>query len=196
VLSEGLSIRKAPDDLGMPYHTLHGWVRAVRRSRRKPVQKVQPRTKADAEARVRELEAEVRKLMLERDFLKEAAAASTGHRNSLVDDKRRRLEAERLPGPAVEPARDPVQVRLRVHRQVRPPREVLAQQEAGVLIRPALPRALRVAEVHLHVCRHREVLVRRHLEPAVPRERPAQLPRQRPHAPTSAGAPWSAASGG
>jgi len=53
VLSEGLSIRKAADDLGMPYRTLHGWVRAARRSRRKPVQKVQPRTKADAEARVR-----------------------------------------------------------------------------------------------------------------------------------------------
>jgi transposase-like protein len=45
VLSEGLSIRKAADDLGMPYHTLHGWARAVRRSRRKPVQKVQPRTR-------------------------------------------------------------------------------------------------------------------------------------------------------
>jgi transposase-like protein len=62
------------DDLGMPYHTLHGWVRAVRRSKRKPVQKVQPTTKADAEARVRELEAEVRKLMLERDTLNKAAA--------------------------------------------------------------------------------------------------------------------------
>jgi transposase-like protein len=30
VLSEGLSIRKAADDLGMPYHTLHGWVRMPR----------------------------------------------------------------------------------------------------------------------------------------------------------------------
>jgi transposase len=74
VLSEGLSIRNAADDLGMPYHTLHGWVRAARRSRRKPMQKVQPRTKADAEARVRELEAEVRKLMLVRDILENAAA--------------------------------------------------------------------------------------------------------------------------
>ncbi len=46
----------------------------MRRSKRKPVQKVQPRTKADAEARVRELEAEVRKLVLERDILKQAAA--------------------------------------------------------------------------------------------------------------------------
>ena len=74
VLSEGLSIRKADEDLGMPHHPLLGWVRAARRSRRKPVQKGQPRTKADAEARVRELEAEVRKLMLERDILKKAAA--------------------------------------------------------------------------------------------------------------------------
>jgi hypothetical protein len=35
---------------------------------------VQPRTKADAEARVRELEAEVRKLMLERDILKKGTS--------------------------------------------------------------------------------------------------------------------------
>ncbi len=46
VLSEGLSIRKAADGLGMPFHTLHGWVLAVRRSRRKPVQKVQPRPRS------------------------------------------------------------------------------------------------------------------------------------------------------
>ena len=38
------------------------------------MQKVQPRTKADAEVRVRDLEVEVRKLMLERDILKKAAA--------------------------------------------------------------------------------------------------------------------------
>jgi transposase-like protein len=40
VLSEGLSIRKAANDLGMPYPTLHGWVCAARRSRRKPMQSV------------------------------------------------------------------------------------------------------------------------------------------------------------
>lgn len=38
------------------------------------MQKVQSSTKADAEARVRELETEVRKLMLKRDILKGAAA--------------------------------------------------------------------------------------------------------------------------
>ncbi len=66
------------DDLGMPYHTLHGWVRAVRRSKRKPVQKVQPTTKADAEARVRELEAEVRKLMLERNIQESGGVLRAG----------------------------------------------------------------------------------------------------------------------
>jgi transposase-like protein len=35
VLTEGMSIRTAADELGMPYHTLHGWVRAARRSGRK-----------------------------------------------------------------------------------------------------------------------------------------------------------------
>jgi len=70
VLMEGLSNRTAAEYLGIPSNTRHGWVRAARRSRRKPLQKVQPRTKADAEARVHELEAEVRKLMLERDILK------------------------------------------------------------------------------------------------------------------------------
>jgi hypothetical protein len=39
MLSEGLNIRKAADDLGKPNHTLHGWMCAARRSRRKPVQK-------------------------------------------------------------------------------------------------------------------------------------------------------------
>ena len=30
VLSQGLSIRMAADDMGMPYHTLHSWVRDKR----------------------------------------------------------------------------------------------------------------------------------------------------------------------
>ena len=33
VLSQGLSIRVAAEDLGMPYHTLHSWVRDKRRGR-------------------------------------------------------------------------------------------------------------------------------------------------------------------
>ena len=74
VLSQGLSIRVAAEDLGMPYHTLHSWVRDQRRARRKTVVKAPPKTMVDAQARVRELEAEVRKLTLEKDILKKAAA--------------------------------------------------------------------------------------------------------------------------
>ena len=74
VLSHGLSIRVAAEDLGMPYHTLHSWVRDQRRARRKTVVKAPPKTMVDAQARVRELEAEVRKLTLEKDILKKAAA--------------------------------------------------------------------------------------------------------------------------
>ena len=39
VLSQGLSIRVAAEDLGMPYHTLHSWVRDKRRARRKTIVK-------------------------------------------------------------------------------------------------------------------------------------------------------------
>ena len=39
VLSKGLSIRVAAEDLGMPYHTLHSWVHDQRRARRKTVVK-------------------------------------------------------------------------------------------------------------------------------------------------------------
>ncbi len=55
-------------------HTLHSWVRDQRRARRKTVVKAPPKTMVDAQARVRELEAEVRKLTLEKDILKKAAA--------------------------------------------------------------------------------------------------------------------------
>jgi transposase len=74
VLSGEVTLRKAAEDLGMPYYTLHGWVRAAQGAGRKAVPKEPPRTLADAEARVRALEAEVRKLTLEKDILKEAAA--------------------------------------------------------------------------------------------------------------------------
>ena len=74
VLSGEVTLRKAAEDLGMPYYTLHGWVRTAQGAGRKAVPKEPPRTLADAEARVRSLEAEVRKLTLEKDILKKAAA--------------------------------------------------------------------------------------------------------------------------
>jgi transposase len=170
------SIAQVAKDLDLTETALHEWVhRADVDAGKGPAGALT----SDERAELARLRHEIKQLQMECDISKKGGAASTGHRNTLIDHKRRRLEAERLPRATIQPARDPVQVRLRVHRQVRPLREVLPQQQVGVLVRPPLPRALRVAEVHPHVRRHREVLVRRHLEPAVPRQRPLQLPRQR-----------------
>ena len=45
---------------------------------------------------------------------------------------------------------------LRVPRQVGAPRKVLSQQTIGVLIRPALPRALWIAEIYVDFGRQRK----------------------------------------
>src|ERR1700730_8080047 len=45
---------------------------------------------------------------------------------------------------------------LRIHRQIGPTRKVLPQQAIGVLVGPALPRTLRVAEVNIDVGRQRK----------------------------------------
>jgi hypothetical protein len=78
------------------------------------------------------------------------------------------FEAECLPGPFVQPASDAIKLALVNIRQVHPFLEVLAQQTAGVFVRSALPRLLRIAEVDLHVGRQREALVVRHLFAAIP----------------------------
>ena len=62
-----------------------------------------------------------------------------------------------------------------MHRQVRAFGEVLAQQAVGVFVRAALPRALRIAEVHLDVGRHSEPLVIRELDSAIPGQRLVQM---------------------
>ncbi len=67
VPSQGLSIRVAAEDLGMPYHTLHGWACDQRRARRKMVVKAPPKTMVDAHARVHKLEAKVSKLTIEKE---------------------------------------------------------------------------------------------------------------------------------
>src|SRR6266404_1353745 len=55
-------------------------------------------------------------------------------------------------------------------------REVLSQQAIGVLVRPALPRALRIAKIYLNVSRQRKTaMIRKFLSP-VPGQRLIQLP--------------------
>ena len=74
VHSQGLSIRKAADRLGISFHTLDNWIRRGRPKRTVQVPSGPPKTLAEAEARVRSLEADVRRLTLEREILKKAAA--------------------------------------------------------------------------------------------------------------------------
>ena len=74
VKSQGLSIRKAADRLGISFHTLDNWIRRGRPKRTVQVPSGPPKTLAEAEARVRSLEADVRRWTLEREILKRAAA--------------------------------------------------------------------------------------------------------------------------
>ena len=71
-----------------------------------------------------------------------------------------------------------------------------SQPPVGVFVGAALPRALRIAEVHFHIRGHCEGLVFGHLQPAVPGQRAPQgggefpnVPAQRSHIPGAAG--WS-----
>lgn len=70
VLTEGRSVRQATADLGMPENTLNVWVSQARRGKGVFV----PAEQKDLATRVRELEAECRRLTLERDILKKATA--------------------------------------------------------------------------------------------------------------------------
>jgi hypothetical protein len=89
-------------------------------------------------------------------------ASSTDRRNTLVKSFRRGLETQRLARTLVQLARHGIQLRLRVYRQVGPFGKILSQQTIGVLVGTPLPRALRVAEVHLDVSRQGEASQLRH----------------------------------
>src|SRR5258705_5727196 len=78
-------------------------------------------------------------------------AGSTGRRNTGVKSLRWGFKLQGLTWPFVELTRDLVQIGLRVDRQVGALRKVLSQQTVGVLIRPALPRALRIAKINVDV---------------------------------------------
>lgn len=70
VLQEKRPVRLAAADLGMPANTLAIWVSQARRG--KGV--FTPPAQQDLAARVRELEAETRRLRIERDILRKATA--------------------------------------------------------------------------------------------------------------------------
>src|SRR5829696_5347122 len=53
-----------------------------------------------------------------------------------------------LTRPAIQLCGDPIELGLRMQRQVGALREVLPEQAVGVLVRTTLPRRMRVAEIH------------------------------------------------
>ena len=64
-----------------------------------------------------------------------------------------------------------------MHGQVRPLGKVLSQQSIGILVGAALPRALRIAEVHIDIgCECKALVVGKFLAP-VPGQGFIELPR-------------------
>ena len=78
---------------------------------------------------------------------------STGRCNTSVKSFGWGFKPQRLAWPFVELARHFIQMRLAVHGQVGPFREVLPEQAIGVLVGTALPWASRIAEVNIDVGR-------------------------------------------
>src|SRR6266849_2618279 len=93
-------------------------------------------------------------------------AGSTGRRNTGVKSLCWGVKLQGLTWPFVELASHFVQIGLRVRRQVGALRKILSQQAIGVLVRPALPRALRIAKIDVDFGRQRKAtMIRKFLSP-------------------------------
>src|SRR6476469_3654438 len=93
-------------------------------------------------------------------------AGSTGRRNTGVKSLCWRFKLQGLTWSFVELTSHFVQMDLRMHRQVSALWKVLSQQAIGILVRPALPRALRVAKIDIDVGRHSKApMIRQFLAP-------------------------------
>src|SRR6476660_8308449 len=95
-----------------------------------------------------------------------SGAGSTGRRNTGVKSLRRGFKLQGLTWSFVELTSHFVQMGLRMHRQVGALRKILSQQAIGILVRPALPRALRIAKIDVDVGRQRKAtMIRKFLAP-------------------------------
>src|SRR3954451_4300000 len=83
-------------------------------------------------------------------------AGSTGRRNTGIKSLCWRFKLQGLAGSLFYLTSHFVQMSLRMHRQVGALWKVLPQQAIGILVRPALPWALRVAKIDIDVGRHRK----------------------------------------
>src|SRR5437868_45390 len=107
--------------------------------------------------------------------VRDDSAGSTGRRNTGVKSLCWGFKLQGLTWSFVELASHFVQIGLRMHRQVGALWKVLSQQAIGVLVRPALPRALRIAKIYVDLGRQRKAaMIRKFLSP-VPGQRLIQL---------------------
>src|SRR5882757_8502745 len=97
-----------------------------------------------------------------------APAGSTGRRNTGVKFLCWGFKLQGLTWSFVELTSHFVQMGLRMHRQVGALRKVLSQQAVGVLVRAALPRALRIAKIDVDFGRQRKATMIRKFLSSVP----------------------------
>ena len=110
VIETGKAVAEVARDLGVNDGTLGNWVKAWRDANPEPDKSLSPVERA----RVSEMEAEIRRLRMENEFLKKAAAGSTGHRNGVVESSGRGDVAKCLAGPVVHLQGDVVEFVLSV----------------------------------------------------------------------------------
>src|SRR3982074_1482956 len=100
------------------------------------------------------------------DVRLQGGAGSTGRCNTGVKSFCWGFKLQGLAWSFVELTSHFVQIGLRVHRQVGALWKVLSQQAIGVLVRPALPRALRITKIYVDFGRQRKAtMIRKFLSP-------------------------------
>src|SRR3990172_3256147 len=97
----------------------------------------------------------------------------------MIQGLRGSLPSERLARSAVERSGDGLEVANAVSAEVGALREVLAQQAVRVLVRAALPRAVRVAEVDRYTGIDMQLSMLGHLGALIPGEGSTELLRKR-----------------
>jgi transposase len=105
VLERGFTVVDVSARIGVPKHTLYGWVQAAKKTARSTEPSAGDRSES---AEIRRLKAELRRVTEERDILKKAAVSSTRRRNDSVEDIGWRSKSQGFPRPFVETPSNPV----------------------------------------------------------------------------------------
>jgi len=131
--------------------------------------------------------ARIAELNLDTTRIPEQPVISMGRCNTGLESTHRSLKPQSLSRTLVEMQCHLVELGLRMDRQVGSFREVLSQQPICVFVGAALPRALRITQVDLHIGGHRKTFMLGHLQPAIPRQRTPQRCRESTNVPGQRG---------